>query len=315
MKKILKAAVAAMSLAAFTTGAQAEDWTPPGPIKLLIAFAAGGGADTQARMIAEELEATYGWSIIPEQVTGGGGLNAVRALQEEPTDGTSIAMIVTETLGYNLAAADLGDPSMATAITTTAGSQMAVVSLTSSGYETFADVIAAAQAGEEIRFGVMSPSLADLAYVVGRENGVEFNIISVRGGRAVMDGLAAGDMDVGFGAGIQARAVQSGDMVELASVKSGALAGTPDAPNLSEFGSQFPNDTMFMIAGPSDLDPAARDAIAAAIAAVLTAEGSEAGGFIDRAFGGVDLRSGEELDAFVADAFANAGALLEAAAE
>ncbi len=61
MKKILKAAVAAIGLTALTTGAQADDWTPPGPIKLMIAFAAGGGADTQARMIAEELEAAKGW--------------------------------------------------------------------------------------------------------------------------------------------------------------------------------------------------------------------------------------------------------------
>lgn len=315
MKKILTAAVAAIGLTAMTTGVHAENWTPPGPIKLMIAFAAGGGADTQARMIAEELEAAKGWKIIPEQVTGKGGLNAVKALQGEPTDGTSIAMIVTETLGYNLAAAEAGDPSIATAITTTAGSQMAVVSMASKGYKTFADVIDAAKGGAEIRFGVMSPSLADLAYVVGKENGVEFNIVSVRGGKAVMNGLTAGDMDIGFGAGIQARAVAAGDMVELASVKSGPLAGTPDAPNLSEFGSKFPNDTMFMIAGPADMNSAARDAIAAAIAEVVTADGSKAGGFINKAFGGVDLRTGDALDAFIADAYSNAGALLEASAE
>jgi len=315
MKKILAAAVAAMGLTAIATSAHADDWTPPGPIKLMIAFAAGGGADTQARMIAEEIEAAKGWKIIPEQVTGKGGLNAAMALKDEPKDGTSIAMIVTETLGYNLAAADAGDPSMLTAITTTAGSQMAVVSMASKGYKTFADVVAAAKSGEEIRFGVMSPSLADLAYVVGKENGVDFNIVSVRGGKAVMNGLTAGDMDIGFGAGIQARGVAAGDMVELASAKSGPLAGTPDAPNLSAFGSKFPNDTMFMIAGPGDMDPAARDAIAAAIAEVVTADGSKAGGFINKAFGGIDLRTGDELDAFVADAYANAGALLDASAE
>ena len=77
----------------------------------------------------------------------------------------------------------------------------------------------------------------------------------------------------------------------------------------------FPNDTMFMIAGPANMDPAARDAIAAAIAEVVTAEGSKAGGFINKAFGGVDLRSGAELDAFVAAAYENAGGLLAASAE
>lgn len=315
MKRIFKSIIAAVGMAAMATGAHAADWTPPGPIKLMIAFAAGGGADTQARMIAEELEAATGWKIIPEQVTGKGGLNAVKALQSEPKDGTAIAMIVTETLGYNLAASDAGDPSIATGITTTAGSQMAIVSLSSKGYKTLADVIAAAKGGEKIRFGVMSPSLADLAYVIGKANDVEFNIISVRGGKAVMNGLNAGDMDIGFGAGIQAKAVAAGDMVELASVKSGPLSGTPDAPNLKEFGVNFPNDTMFMIAGPGGMDPAARDAIAAAIGEVLNAEGSKAGGFINKAFGGVDLRTGAELDAFIAKAYDDAGGLLAASAE
>ena len=315
MKGILKSVVGALGVAAMSTGAFAADWTPPGPIKLIIAFAAGGGADTQARMIAEELEAATGWKIIPEQVTGKGGLNAVNALKNEAADGSAIAMIVTETLGYNLAAAGAGDPSVATAITTTAGSQMAVVSLSSKGYKTIADVFDAAKGGEEIRFGVMSPSLADLAYVIGKENGVEFNIISVRGGKAVMNGLNAGDMDVGFGAGIQARAVAAGDMVELASAKSGPLSGTPDAPLLSEFGVNFPNDTMFMLAGPANMDPAARDAIAAAVESVVTAEGSKAGGFINKAFGGIDLRTGDELDAIIQNAYESAGGLLAASAE
>ncbi|MEM8980724.1 MAG: tripartite tricarboxylate transporter substrate-binding protein [Pseudomonadota bacterium] len=315
MKSLFKTSLAALGFAVMATGAFAADWTPPGPIKLMIAFAAGGGADTQARMIAEELEASTGWQIIPEQVTGKGGLNAVNALKNEPADGSAIAMIVTETLGYNLAAAGAGDPSVATAITTTAGSQMAVVSLASSGYKTLGDVIAAAKGGAEIRFGVMSPSLADLAYVIGKENGVEFNIISVRGGKAVMNGLNAGDMDVGFGAGIQAKAVAAGDMIELASAKSGPLAGTPDAPNLSDFGVMFPNDTMFMLAGPANMDPAAREAIAMAVAKVVNAEGSKAGGFINKAFGGIDLRTGDELDALIAKAYSDAGGLLEASAE
>ena len=61
MKRIFTAAIAAFGLAATTLSATAQDWSPPGPIKLMIAFAAGGGADTQARLIAEELENRMGW--------------------------------------------------------------------------------------------------------------------------------------------------------------------------------------------------------------------------------------------------------------
>jgi len=307
--------MAAVGLFAFATGAMAEDWTPPGPIKFLIAFAAGGGADTQARMIAAELESAKGWKIIPEQATGKGGLNAVKALSTAPTDGTTIAMIITESLGYNMRAADAGGPDAATPITTTAGTEMAIVALSSKGYKTLGDVIEAAKGGEEIRFGAMSPALADLAYVVGKENDVEFNIVQVKGGKAVMNGLNAGDMDVGFGAGIQAKAVAAGEMVELASAKSAPLSGTPDAPMLTEYGVEFTNDAMFLIAGPGGMDPAARDAIAAAVGEVLNTDGSEAAGFITKGFGGVKLHSGDELTAMVQAGYDQAGGLLEASAE
>jgi tripartite-type tricarboxylate transporter receptor subunit TctC len=307
-------ALAGALVAVSGLAASAEDWAPPGPVKLLIAFAAGGGADTQARMIAAEIEARKGWKIIPEQATGKGGLNAINALNAAPADGTAIAMIVTETLGYNSAAAGMAGPDAATPITTTAGSKMAVVALASKGYKTLGDVIAAARNGEEIRFGTMSPALSDLAYVIGKENGVSFNIVQVRGGRAVIDGVNAGDLDVGFGAGIQARAVAAGDMVELASAKSTPLAGTPDAPLLSEYNVPFTNDTMFMFAGPAGMDSATRDAVASAIADVLNDEGSEAAGFIAKGFGGVKMVQGDDLAAFVAESFEAATGLLEASA-
>lgn len=95
MKRIFKAAVAAASLVALSTGAFASDWTPPGPIKLMIAFKAGGGADTQARLIAEDLDAKMGWKFIPEQVTGKGGMDLAMAIKDQPNDGSVIGMVVT----------------------------------------------------------------------------------------------------------------------------------------------------------------------------------------------------------------------------
>jgi tripartite-type tricarboxylate transporter receptor subunit TctC len=132
MRKFVTAAVAALTLAVTAPASLLADghgWKPEGPIKMIIAFRAGGGADTQARLIAEELENRHGWQVIPEQITGKGGANAAAALKEEPADGTAIAMIITETLGYNMVAAKNAPYSVAdfTPITTTAGTQMGVV--------------------------------------------------------------------------------------------------------------------------------------------------------------------------------------------
>ncbi len=314
MKNSIKATAAAalISIAtATTTFADSHAWAPEGPIKMMIAFAAGGGADTQARLIAEDIQAATGWEVIPEQVTGKGGVNALVALKDMPADGTAIAMVVTESLGYNAAAAkDAGiSPADFTGLTTTAGFQMAVVAKADKGWTSFDDMITAAKEGE-LRFGTMSPKLSDLAFLLGDANGVEFNIVQVRGGRAVMDGVQAGDMDLGFMAGIQGKGVASGDLVNLASALSEPLKQTPDAPTFSDLGVQFSADGYFVYVAPAGMDAAARDAITAAI---VEATGSgKASGMIGKAFGGAVNIQGAELDALLQSDFDAAGQLMEA---
>jgi tripartite-type tricarboxylate transporter receptor subunit TctC len=315
MKRILTTAFAVLCISAIAGAALAEDWTPPGPIKLMIAFAAGGGADTQARLIAEDLEAKLGWQFIPEQVTGKGGMNLAMAIKGEPNDGSVIGMVVTETLGYNMRAANAGvSPEDFTAITTTAGFQMGVVALTSKGWGSFDEMIAAAR-DTPLRFGVMSPKLADLAYLLGEAQGVEFNIISVRGGRAVMNGVNAGDMDLGFMAGIQAKGVAAGDLVNLASALSEPLKQTPDAPKMDDLGVPYSADGYFLFIGPDGMPTEARDAFAAAIGDVISTDGMKSNDMITKAFGGPAIIAGDDAQSLVESDYTAAGKLMDAASE
>ncbi len=316
MKNLFTAAAAAISIAASAMSVQAQEWTPPGPIKLMIAFAAGGGADTQARLIATELENRLGWEFIPEQVTGKGGVNLLVEMQDEPNDGTVIGMIVTESLGYNLYTADIGlTPEDFTPIVTTAGTQMGVVAGAATGWTSFDDMVAAAKGGQDIRFGVMSQRLGEIAYLLGKEQGIDLNIISVQGGRAVLNGVTAGDMDVGFMAGIQAPGVEAGDLVNLASAMAQPLTQTPDAPTLPDLGVDFDAAAVFLFAGPGGMPEDARNAIAAAITEVTSDPETEVGALIARAFGGPMNIQGAELDALVMRDFADSEALIEAASE
>lgn len=316
MRKYVAAAVAALGLAASAVSASADDWAPPGPIKLMIAFAAGGGADTQARLVADALETRLGWQFIPEQVTGGGGVNLLRAMQDEPNDGTVIGMIVAESLGYNLFTADVGlSPADFTPLTTTAGAQMGIVSRSDTGWSSFEDMIAAGQGGQEIRFGVMSPRLADVAYLLGQAQGVDLNIITVRGGRAVLNGVTAGDMDVGFMAGIQGAGVAAGDLVNLASAMSTPLVQTPDAPLIGDLGIEFSADAFFMFVAPGGMADAPRNALSSAIAEVVSDPETEAGALIQRAFGGPLLIQGADLEALVTQGFDESSVLLDAVSD
>lgn len=318
MKKfMLAAAFAAIALFQYTPETLAAEWQPSGPIKLMIAFRAGGGADTQARLIGEEMEARYGWKVIPEQVTGKGGAVLAAKLKDAPKDGLTIGMLVSESLGYNMVAAKnagYGQDDF-TALTTTAGFQMGVVALTSKGWSNFADVINAAKSGEVIRFGAMSPRLADLAYLMGKSQGVDFNIIMAQGGKGVMNGLNAGDMDIGWGAGIQTKAVLAGDMINLASGLSTKLKISPEAPTMGDLGVNYNADGYFMFAAPAGIPADARDALTSAIVEIVMDSNSKAGQFITKAFGGAVAISGNDLTRFLKEDVAAAEALLKAVSE
>ncbi len=316
LSKIITTSLFAAGMTVAGLGSAHADWTPSGPIKLIIAFAAGGGADTIARATAEEIESRKGWAILPEQVTGKGGLNAAVALTKEPADGTAIAMIVTETLGYNRVAAGapvaLGD---FTPLTTVAGFQMGIVAKTEKGWASFADVIQAAKDGQAIRFGTMSPKLSDLAYLLGKANGVEFNTVQVRGGKAVMNGVQAGDLDLGFMAGIQAKGVAAGDLVNLASALSAPLAQSPEAATMSAYGVDFNADGYFAFVAPGGLSEEARQALSQAIIEVVSDPNTKAGGIIAKAFAGAKTISGGDLEALLENASQGAQGLLDASSE
>ena len=314
---LLGACALVLGLSLPTRPLLASDWQPPGPVKLLIAFTAGGGADTQGRMIAEAIETTRGWKIIPENVTGKGGINMLNALKDMPADGTVWGLGVTESLAYNMLAA--GNTGMSagdfTALATTAGFQMGVIARSAKGWNTFADVVTAARSGEEIRFGVMSPRLADLAYLLGKAQGFDPNIVMLRGGRAVLNAINAGDVDIGWAAGIQAKGVQAGDLVNLASGLSTPLVLSPDAPLLADLGVEYNADGYFLWVAPKNLPDEARRAIAGAIAEIATDPQSEAGKFLQAAFGGPVVISGATLDTLIDADVAAAQGLLNATAE
>jgi tripartite-type tricarboxylate transporter receptor subunit TctC len=315
MFKFIKATAAAAVLAAGAATASFADghgWKPEGPISLIIAFAAGGGTDTQARLIADDMAAATGWEIIPEQVTGKGGLNAIVELKNRPNDGTAIAMVVTETVGYNAAASTSGvTPADVTALTTTAGFQMGLVVKSDKGWTSFEEMVAAAKGGEKLRFGAMSPKLADLAYLLGEAHGIEFNIVSVKGGKAVMNGVVAGDLDIGWMAGIQTKGVAAGDLTNLASGMGKPLNQTPDAPTLADLGVSYNADGYWVFVAPAGLPDDARAALTEALSTAATT--GKAAEMIEKRLGGHVVIQGEELTGILQAGFDNAGALMKAA--
>ncbi len=303
MKKFLAKCALAATLVSAPVHAFAGDWTPPGPIKMLIGFAAGGGADTQARLIAQGLEKKYGWKILPEQLTGNSGLNLAKQLEKEPADGTAIGMVISETLGYSAVAA--GDPDLRldnfTPLATTAAFQMGLVAMKGGKFDSWDKVKAAAEAGKPIRFGTASDRQADVAYHLSKKTGINFNIVPVKGGASVMNGLRGGDLDIGWVAGAQSKAVKQGEMVNIASGIPTPLEDSPFAPTIEKLGSDFYLDGYFMFIAPGGMPADVRDSLSKAIVDVLLDRGTEANALLVKAFNGPSVIYGPGLDKLMAD--------------
>lgn len=301
-KTLFAATAGAALIATSFAGTAAAEWKPKGPISIMIGFAAGGGTDTQARLIAAALEKRKGWKVIPSNVAGRGGALMARKLKDMPADGTALGMAVTESFGYNMLASKNPGYTAAdfTYISTTTGSQMGLVVKASKGWKTWDDFLKAAKAGK-VKFGGMSQKHGDVNYLLEQKFGVKFNTVVLRGGRAVMNALNAGDIDIGYGAGIQAKAVKSGDMINLVSGLGKRLSISPNAPTLMELGIPYDIGAKFILVAPKGVPNDARNALASAVAEIINDPNSEVNKFVKARYTGPDLISGAALDKFIAN--------------
>ena len=80
--------------------AQPAGW-PTKPIRIIVAFAAGGLTDSYARLYAEQLTAKFGVPAIVENKPGAGAIIAIDAVAKSPADGYTLLMTTSGTVWQN----------------------------------------------------------------------------------------------------------------------------------------------------------------------------------------------------------------------
>lgn len=279
--RVLASALLAIGLMA--TPASAE-WKPNGPIKLWIGFGAGGGTDTQGRALAEELEKLKGWRIIPENKAGAGGTVMAAQLKNAPADGQTIGFAINTTVDFATLKNDNMSVDDFTYITTTAGSQMAILARTDSGWKTLDDLVAAAKGGEKIVWANWGDQVQAGAEVVARHFGISVNHLRGKGGKSGINSLVARDANVAWGGGVQRGLVAAGELTILVSAEPKPLVQAPDGKTLKDHGLDMALGFQFMLMGPKGMNPEARDAIARAVDQILSDPNSKTAKFVAKQY-------------------------------
>ncbi len=96
----MRVVLAALGLALCAQGALAQDY-PSRPITLIVPYAAGGGNDVMARIVAEKMSRSLGQQIVIENRGGAGGSIATRQIARAAPDGYTLGLGGTGTLAIN----------------------------------------------------------------------------------------------------------------------------------------------------------------------------------------------------------------------
>ena len=93
--------IAIVFLSLFSLSAFSADGWPAKPVRLVVAYPAGGGIDVMARQIAERLSGAWGQPVVVENKPGANTIIAADAVAKAPADGHTILMTTDATFSIN----------------------------------------------------------------------------------------------------------------------------------------------------------------------------------------------------------------------
>ena len=259
--------------------AQAQNY-PERPIRLVVAFVAGGATDTLTRQITEDLKAALGQPVIVENRPGANGYIAWNYVANSEPDGYTLlmaenALAISQGL-FKKSASSFDPLKQYDAVAQVATSPLALV---------VANKVPANTLGELIRLARTIPekmnyasagigSVAHLTFEVFRDGaGIEAVHIPYKGGGQAIGDIVAGQVEMHMASVAVAK-----PLVEAGRIKAMAVTGAkrspalPDVPTLAEAGVKTADVDLgfwYALFGPKGLPDAVRAKLDKAVATVM----------------------------------------------
>jgi len=236
-------ALALMLAVGLATGAaRAEDY-PTHPIRLVVPYAAGGGADSVARIVAKRVGETIGQPIVIENRGGAGSIIGAELVKKSSPDGYTLLLGQSGPISINPAVyRDLPyDPlkDFAPVTMTTAYPYIMVVS-PALGVKTLQEFVALAKSKtDQLNYGTTGVGAANhlVTELFDRKAGIRMTHIPYRGTALAVTDLIAGQVQVVFADPISALPhIKAGTLLALAVTSKERSPVAPDVPTIAESG-------------------------------------------------------------------------------
>jgi tripartite-type tricarboxylate transporter receptor subunit TctC len=220
--------------------AQRGDAFPNRPIRLVVAFAAGGNSDTMARLIQPRVSAALGQSVVIDNRGGAGGTLAAGQVAQAPADGHTLLFDAASFLIAQFIHRDTPFDYVRdfAPVGLVAEAPYIVATSAASGIRDLSGLLTAARERDGLAYG--TPGVGTTGHLVGvllaRRAGVKLEHASYRGGAEVARDLAAGTLAAGILTVNSVKPVVDSGRAIAVAVTSGRRGGIEGVPTIAEQG-------------------------------------------------------------------------------
>ena len=258
---IQSAATLAVSSLALPSRAQNSTQPFPGrPLKLIVAFPAGGPTDITMRVLADNASKILGQTVVIENKPGAGGTLPAQALQSLPADGYTLAQIPLGVFRLPYTTKITWDPIKDLAyVLNVTGYAFGLVVPADSPLKSWTHFVGWAKANpSKLSYGstgtMTSPHLT--MELIAQKLGLELLHVPYKGSADLMQSILGGNIMAAADSTGFAPQVEAGKLRVLNTWSAERLAKFPDAPTLKELGLDLVQNSPFGIGAPRGTPPA-----------------------------------------------------------
>jgi tripartite-type tricarboxylate transporter receptor subunit TctC len=238
----------------------AQSSWPQKPVRILVGFPPGGGADAMARLVASKLPERLGQAVIVENKTGATGTIASDTVAKAPPDGYTLqlAHINSNAIGPLLVAKGRFDPvNDFTPIALIGITPQMLCHHPKHKFRDVPDLIRYAKANPN-KLSFASSGVGSIQHIAGESfklaAGVDLLHVPFKGTGDALAALISGDVDLTFSStGSAIPQVKGGKLTLLAVCSPKRLPAFPDVPAVSETLPGYEIATWYGLAGPAKL--------------------------------------------------------------